>query len=165
MSEPSTIKSDMGIYGYKDEVRRYLAEVNENDKVCFPMLGIFFFYLNADWITQRLEYCLFQPGFFTNYFGYPYSTAKHFSTSATYVDFENRRALLVDDGDYKISLTTVQDMAGIVAEALDYPGQWPTIGGFSGSEITLAELIQLGEEIRGMYADNFFFLLGLFNSL
>ena len=43
MSESSTIKSDMGIYGYKDEVRRYLAEVNENDKVCFPMLGIFFF--------------------------------------------------------------------------------------------------------------------------
>lgn len=77
--------------------------------------------------------------------------------SATYVDFENRRALLVDDGDYKISLTTVQDMAGIVAEALDYPGQWPTIGGFSGSEITLAELIQLGEETRGMYANNFFF--------
>ncbi|GKZ21814.1 hypothetical protein AbraIFM66951_008722 [Aspergillus brasiliensis] len=127
----STIKSDMGIYGYKDEVRRYLAEVNEHDK--------------------RLEYCLFQPGFFTNYFGHPYSTAKYFSMSATYVDFENRRALLVDDGDHKISLTTVQDMAGVVAEALEYPGQWPTVGGFSGSEITLAELIQLGEEIRGPF--------------
>ncbi|KAK6820132.1 hypothetical protein RU639_007543 [Aspergillus parasiticus] len=127
----STVKSDMGIYGFKDEVRRYLAEVNENGK--------------------RLEYCLFQPGFFTNYFGHPYSTAKHFSMSATYVDFENRRAILVDDGNYKISLTTVQDLAGVVAEALDYPGQWPTVGGFSGSEITLAELIQLGEEIRGPF--------------
>ncbi|KAL4733396.1 hypothetical protein BDV11DRAFT_200198 [Aspergillus similis] len=127
----STMQSDMGIYGYKDEVRRYLAEVNANGK--------------------RLEYCLFQPGFFTNYFGHPYSTTKYFSMSATYVDFENRRAILVDDGDYKISLTTVQDMAGVVAEALDYPGIWPTVGGFSGSEITLAELIQLGEKIRGPF--------------
>ena len=165
MSESSTIKSDMGIYGYKDEVRRYLAEVNENDKVCFPMLGIFFFFLIKCWLNYTAVGILPFPARVFYYFGYPYSTAKHFSTSATYVDFENRRALLVDDGDYKISLTTVQDMAGIVAEALDYPGQWPTIGGFSGSEITLAELIQLGEEIRGMYADNFFFLLGLFNSL
>lgn len=146
----------MGIYGFKDEVRRYLAEVNEHEKVCFPMLGIFG--LDVDRNIQRLEYCLFQPGFFTNYFGYPYSTAKHFSMSATYVDFETRRALLVDDGDYKISLTTVQDMAGVVAEALDYSGQWPTVGGFSGSEITLAELIQLGEEIRGIYTTDIFLL-------
>lgn len=55
MSESSTIKSDMGIYGYKDEVRRYLAEVNENGKVCFPMLGIFFtrmlIELHSDWNT------------------------------------------------------------------------------------------------------------------
>ena len=112
--------------------------------------------IDADRNLQRLEYCLFQPGFFTNYFGYPYSTTKHFSMSATYVDFENRRALMVDDGDYKISLTTVQDMAGVVAEALDYPGQWPHVGGFSGSDITLADLIQLGEEIRGMYANGSF---------
>jgi hypothetical protein len=71
--------------------------------------------------------------------------------SATYVDFENRKAILVDDGNYKITLTTVQDMAGVVAEALDYPGEWPVVGGITGCEVTLAEVIQLGEDIRGKY--------------
>jgi hypothetical protein len=100
---------------------------------------------------QILEYCLFQPGFFTNYFGYPFHH-KAFVMSATYIDFENRRALLIDDGNYEITLTTVEDMAGVVAEALGYPGKWPIVGGISRSRMTMVELVQLGEEIRGIFS-------------
>lgn len=98
---------------------------------------------------QKLEYCLFQPGFFTNYFGFPYASTKHFNMSATYIDFQQRRAIMLGDGNYEISLTTVQDMAEVVAEALDHPGEWPTEGQFCGSRITMAELIRLGEGLRG----------------
>jgi hypothetical protein len=69
--------------------------------------------------------------------------------SATYVDFRNRKAIMVDDGDYKITLTTVQDLGKVVARALEYTGTWPVVGGISGSEITLAKLIVLGESLRG----------------
>jgi hypothetical protein len=47
-------------------------------------------------------------------------------------------------------------MAGVVAEALDYPGRWPIVGRFAESEITLAGLIRLGNEIRGVYAHSTF---------
>lgn len=40
-------------------------------------------------------------------------------------------------------------MADVVAEALDYEGEWPVDGGICGSRITLAELIKLGEIFRG----------------
>jgi len=73
--------------------------------------------------------------------------------SATYVDFGNRKAIMVDDGDYKITLTTVQDLGKVVARALEYSGTWPVVGGISGSEITLAQLIELGERLRGKTLD------------
>ncbi|KAL3483955.1 hypothetical protein BJX62DRAFT_244385 [Aspergillus germanicus] len=76
----STTRARMEIYGYKDENRQYLADINKHNK--------------------RLEYCLFQPGYFTNYFGNPYSTTTHFAMSATYVDFENRKVILVDDAGF-----------------------------------------------------------------
>lgn len=71
--------------------------------------------------------------------------------SPTYIDFENRRAILIGDGHYEISLTTVQDMAELVAEALDYQGEWPSAGEFCGSRITMAELVRLGENLLGMF--------------
>lgn len=65
------------------------------------------------------------------------------------MDFEKCRAIIIDDGRYEISLTTVQDMAIVVAEALGYEGEWPTTGGFEGSRMTMAELLHLGERLRG----------------
>lgn len=71
--------------------------------------------------------------------------------SPTYIDYENRRAILVGDGHYEITLTTVQDLAGVVAEALDYPGEWPVVGGIHGAQVKTIDLIHLGEEIRGQF--------------
>lgn len=53
------------------------------------------------------------------------------------------------DGNYPVCLTTVQDLGGVVAEALDYEGRWPVDGGFFGARTTVAELVRLGEKIRG----------------
>ncbi|KAH7143719.1 hypothetical protein EDB81DRAFT_796224 [Dactylonectria macrodidyma] len=115
-------------YDYKATVRQYLEKVNTPIKA--------------------LEYCLFQPGFFTNYFANGRPTTKHFHMQDMFADFANMRALQVEDGCYPLSLTTVEDTAEIVAQALDFAGEWPKIGGIQGSQTTVAGLISLGEKLR-----------------
>lgn len=66
-----------------------------------------------------------------------------------FIDFNNRRALTVGDGNTPITLTTVNDVASVVAEAIEYCGEWPVIGGISGFQTTVSGLIQLGEKLRG----------------
>ncbi|KAH7159717.1 hypothetical protein B0J13DRAFT_580930 [Dactylonectria estremocensis] len=118
-------------YDYKATVRRYLEKVNNP--------------------VKTLEYCLFQPGFFTNYFANGRPTTKHFHMNDMFADFANRRALQVEDGGYPLTLTTVEDTAEVVAQALDYAGEWPKIGGIRGSQTTVAGLIGLGEKLRGKF--------------
>ncbi|GME61789.1 NmrA-like protein [Neofusicoccum parvum] len=116
-------------YTFKDDVRKYLEDLNKDKTV--------------------IEYSLFQPGLFLNYLGYPHSSTKHFSMSPIYVDLEKRRAIIVSDGNSPITFTTIQDMAGVVAEALDYEGKWPATGGMQGTQTTVAELVELGTKLRG----------------
>ncbi|KAF5856727.1 hypothetical protein ETB97_006780 [Aspergillus alliaceus] len=63
----------MAFYGYEDKVRKYLAEVVQE--------------------KNKLEYCLFQPSYFTNYFGYFHSTTNRVFMTPTYIDFGSRRAI------------------------------------------------------------------------
>ncbi|KAF5232140.1 hypothetical protein FANTH_13137 [Fusarium anthophilum] len=123
--------SGVAHYQYKDEVRKYLEEVNSNQ--------------------QKIEYCLFQPGMFTDYFGHPKSTTKHFETFYMFGDFQNRRAIVPEDSEAPITLTIVRDMCRIVAQALEYDGVWPHVGGMQGTAFTVSELITLGEKIRGPF--------------
>lgn len=68
-------------------------------------------------------------------------------------DFENRRALALDGGnDDRLTLTTVQDLAAVVAKAIDYEGEWPTVGGIRGAEVSVGQLLSLGEKVRGLCA-------------
>ncbi|KAI4918271.1 hypothetical protein J4E90_002654 [Alternaria incomplexa] len=120
----------MDWYSFKISIREYLAEINKNKKV--------------------IEYCLFQPGLFSNYLTVPYKSAEHLTPLHVMWDFQNRRAILREGGDDDtITLTTVQDLAGVVARAVDYEGEWPVVGGIRGSRISVKELIALGEELRG----------------
>ncbi|OAQ64752.1 NmrA-like family protein [Pochonia chlamydosporia 170] len=120
----------MSWYGGKGEIREYLRELNKDKKV--------------------LEYSLFQPGLLTNYLGHPHNTTKHVTMLETPIDFSNCRILLAKGGEQSlITLTTIQDIARIVCQAIEYEGEWPVIGGISGSEVTLQQLIALGERIRG----------------
>ena len=68
-------------------------------------------------------------------------------------DFNKRRALVLDGGDdNRITLTTVQDLANVVAKAIDFDGEWPVVGGIRGADMSIGQLIALGEKIRGACA-------------
>ncbi|KAF1956828.1 NmrA-like family protein [Byssothecium circinans] len=117
-------------YAYKGTTREYLKEINKNKKV--------------------LEYTLFQPGLALNYLTYPHSSAKHLHLMNIPMDFNSRRFLTVEGGDdSRINLVTVQDLANVVARAVEYEGEWPVVGGIRGTEITMGDLISLAKKIRG----------------
>ncbi|KAJ4258834.1 hypothetical protein NW762_007921 [Fusarium torreyae] len=116
-------------YNFKKDAREYLAKINKDKKV--------------------IEYTLFQFGLFTNYMTYPFKSSKHVLMFETPINFHGRRALLVDDGEAIITLTTAQDAAQVTALAVEDESEWPLVSGVKGSDITLNELVALGEKIRG----------------
>jgi len=103
---------------------------------------------------QVLEYSLFQPGVFLNYLSFPYPSTKHMHIFNLQWDLQNRRAIVPANVDFPVTLTTVQDMAKVVAEAIDYKAEWPERGGISGTRTTNSELIKLAESIRGLALSN-----------
>lgn len=44
---------------------------------------------------------------------------------------------------------TAKDLANVVAKAVEHEGEWPVVGGIRGDEVTIGEIIALGEKIRG----------------
>ncbi|KAJ4345834.1 uncharacterized protein N0V89_011969 [Didymosphaeria variabile] len=114
----------------KQKIRQYLKELNEPCKV--------------------LEYCLFQPGLFLNYLAYPHKTSKHLSPLGTVFDFQNSRAITVDGYETAaLTLTTVTDFATLVAKTIEYEGEWPAVGGLQGNKLTVKQIIEVGEKLRG----------------
>ncbi|KAF4978567.1 hypothetical protein FDECE_18196 [Fusarium decemcellulare] len=117
-------------YASKAIVRKYLEEVNRKEKV--------------------LEYSLFLPGFLLNYLGHPHPTTKHITLFPMLFDFDNLRTIVVEEDLHaRITFTTIQDIAGVVARAIEYDGEWPVYGGMGGGTATVAEILALGERIRG----------------
>jgi hypothetical protein len=93
---------------------------------------------------------LFQPGLFSNYLTYPHASTKHLHLMDTPLNFNDRRFLALQGGDEsRVNFVTVQDLAHIVAKAIDYEDEWPINGGIHGTEISIRDLILLGEKIRG----------------
>ncbi|KAF2183341.1 NmrA-like family protein-like protein [Zopfia rhizophila CBS 207.26] len=125
------VKNNNGIYLYKhkDDIAEYLKEINRDKQV--------------------LEYTLFQPSLFLDYFAHPYPLSKTLYTWPFFIDYENKRAIVLDDGNQPIALTRISDISNIVALALDDPNPWPPVGGMRGTSTTINQLIALGEEIRG----------------
>lgn len=100
-----------------------------------------------------MEYTLFQPGLFTNYFTNPYKSSKNIHQMENMIDFNKRRALILEGSENDIvTLTTSQDLANVVARAIEFEGEWPVVGGISGTRTSIGELIKLGEKIRGLLA-------------
>ncbi|CRG85304.1 hypothetical protein PISL3812_02403 [Talaromyces islandicus] len=99
------IASKSGFPGYasKDQIHEYLQQINAEKPV--------------------LEYCLFQPGTFTNYLAHPLQTADHLYISSTCLDVIKKQALIIEDGETWHTYTTIQDTAKVVAKALSYPGE------------------------------------------
>lgn len=96
-----------------------------------------------------MEYCIFQTGLFMDYFAHPYSQAKYLHTFPPLFDLENCRVIVTDDGSQPMVLTTINDVTKVIARAIDYTEPWPVVGGMVGTKTTTAELIRIGEKIRG----------------
>lgn len=85
-----------------------------------------------------------------NYLGHPHKVSKHISTLPFQFNFENGTALVVEGTlDNVISYTTVDDIANVVAGAVDYQGEWPSVGGFHGDSVTIGEMLKIGERVLG----------------
>ncbi|KAI2615531.1 NAD(P)-binding protein [Hypoxylon sp. NC1633] len=122
-------------YAGKIEVGHYLENLNKERKV--------------------IEYTRFQLGSFMNYLGHPHKTTNHVATIPFGFDFEHQYATVVEGSlDSVFTFTTVQDIAGVVARAVEYEGEWPAIGGIRGSRITVGEMLQLGESIGKPFTIN-----------
>lgn len=68
-----------------------------------------------------------------------------------FFDFENRRAIFIDDGDKdRMSFITVEDFTKVIVQAVEFEGEWPVVGGIRGTDISIGNLITLGEKVRGM---------------
>jgi len=93
---------------------------------------------------------LFQPGLFLDYLAFPYMTAKYLDPLQTVFDFENRRAMVVEGHEDAImTLTTVADLAKVVALAVECSGRWPTTSGIRGNRLTFSQILKIGARIRG----------------
>lgn len=66
-----------------------------------------------------------------------------------FADFEHRRAIIMDAPNSLLTLTTLEDMCMVVALALEYPGEWPTVGGIQGTQKGVSGFLRLAEKVRG----------------
>jgi hypothetical protein len=86
-----------------------------------------------------------------DYLATPYKTAKYLEPLNTMIDFQHRRAIVVDGYDAIMTYTTVKDLAAVVARAVDLDGEWPVIGGIRGNRVSISQILKIGEKVRGVY--------------
>jgi hypothetical protein len=118
-------------YDNKDTIREYLEALDSKGK-----LG-------------GIQYCLFQPSIFTGYFAHPYPLEHELITWPFFLDFANRRAMVLDEGDQHIVLTAVCDDSEILRLAIEDEKVWPKIGGIRGCRTSINELLAIGKKVRG----------------
>jgi hypothetical protein len=123
--------STVPAYLNKDALASYLAEKRSKNE-----LG-------------DLQYCLFQPSVFADYFAHPHPVSPNFITWPLFVDFENRRAMVLDDGDMPMVVTPIATASEFLSRALSSDAPWPVVGGMQGCRTTNNDLVALGKKIRG----------------
>jgi hypothetical protein len=127
------IKNDNGIPSYdnKDTIRNYLEGLDH--------MGL----------LEGMEYSLFQPSIFIGYFAHPYPLERELITWPFFLDFQNRRAMVLDDGNQPIVLTAVLDDSEILRKAIEDERPWPKTGGIRGCRTSINELLDIGKKVRG----------------
>lgn len=87
-----------------------------------------------------------------DYLASPNKTAKYVTPLDTFIDFQNRRAIIVEGyEDAMMTYTSVKDIAGVVAASVELEdGKWPEIGGIRGNRITVSQLLEMAARVRGL---------------
>ncbi len=139
-------------YHGKLAIRDYLAEKNKDKKVGCPLTRPTPLPQHSQFL-QVIEYTLFQPGWFLNYLAGTRQTAKHVVAYPLALLDHNTLTgrFAVGSLDRRTTYTTIADFVNIVAKAIDYEGEWPTIGGISGQTLSVAEELAIGEKVRGKF--------------
>ena len=44
----------------------------------------------------------------------------------------------------------MNDLANVVARAIEFEGEWPIIGGIQGTTLRISQLLEIGVKVRGM---------------
>ncbi|KAF7537117.1 hypothetical protein G7054_g3993 [Neopestalotiopsis clavispora] len=115
-------------YAGKIEIREYLRQINEKNK----------------------------PGWFLDYLSYPHEASEQTSTFPTLVNFDNGTAITTQRTlDHRMAYTAIEDIAKVVVRAVDFEGEWPTIGGIRGNQLSVADLVRIGESVQGMSCKKF----------
>ncbi|TVY36512.1 Quinone oxidoreductase [Lachnellula occidentalis] len=115
-------------YAEKAKVRAYLEEINKEKKV--------------------LEYTLFQPGLIVDYLA-PAGNLKYLKVMPLWINFQDRRGITLSDAEATYTLTTMADIANVVARAIEYKGEWPVVGGIRGTTMSDTKLLEIGAKVRG----------------
>lgn len=85
--------------------------------------------------------------------GHPHKTIEHVQTIPFAIDIEKKQGIAIEGSlDDHITFTTVTDIAGVVAGALEYEGEWPIVGGIQGDRVTIGDLIKYGEDLKGIHS-------------
>lgn len=66
-----------------------------------------------------------------------------------FIDFEGRRAMVLDGGEQPLVVTAIGDVSRVLERALGDERAWPRVGGMRGARTTIKELLALGREVRG----------------
>lgn len=77
------------------------------------------------------------------------SSTEYFQQTELYIDFFNRRALVIEGQDGVVSLITLKDLANVVAKAIEFDGEWPIVSGIHGTTLSDRKLIEIGTKARG----------------
>ncbi len=141
-------------YSNKVETAKYLEEINREKKVRSCFLEMVYNKLALTESFKVLEYSRFQVGLWLDFVAHPYNPMPHIITTPAIINIEKRNAILVAGYlDVPVTFTYTQDIANIVARAIDYQGEWPMIGGIQGNMTTFKEIVELAEPIRGSKFD------------
>jgi hypothetical protein len=57
--------------------------------------------------------------------------------------------MVVEGKEGYATLTTMNDIANVVAQAVEHTGEWPVVSGIKGTDMSISQLIEIGVKARG----------------
>lgn len=93
---------------------------------------------------------------FMEFLAYPQQTTKYISPIPGIVLLNDKRIIALEGHlDDALTFTSVRDIAGVVAAAVEYQGEWPTVGGINGDRLSLRSIQKIAEELYSEYISSY----------